>query len=135
MLVFFLIIKGTDVLSIPSDLISVGHFRFGVTIKINQKKRPESVPEYHCVKDEIRRILANLFKLGRRFSQIHTDNNIFFLNFLIQKICVHPWPRPGFLQPEASMNPSRQGGLRPKWDFLYYQVIKKGKRSHIFLRV
>jgi hypothetical protein len=22
------------------------------------------------------------------------------------------------------MNPSRQGGLRPKWDFLYYQVTR-----------
>jgi len=64
MLVFFLIMKGTDVLSIPSDLISVGHFHFGVTIKINQKKWPESVPEYHCVKDEIRRLLANLFKFS-----------------------------------------------------------------------
>ena len=64
MLVFFLIIEGTDVLSIPSDLTSVGHFHFGVTIKINQKKWPETVPEYHCVKDEIRRILANLFKFS-----------------------------------------------------------------------
>ncbi len=71
MLVFFLIIKGTDVLSIPSDLISVGHFHFGVTIKINQMKRPESVPEYHCVKDEIRRILANLFKLSKKGKRSH----------------------------------------------------------------
>jgi hypothetical protein len=103
MLVFFLIIKGTDVLSIPSDLISVGHFHFGVTIKINQKKWPESVPEYHCVKDEIRRILANLFKFS----------------------------------PPAPPSPFKGEGLGggPKRKFLYCQVIKKGKRSHIFLRV
>jgi len=25
------------------------------------------------------------------------------------------------------MNPSRQGGLHPKWDFLYYQVKEDGE--------
>jgi len=41
--------------------------------------------------------------MGRRFSQIYTDNNTFFLNFLIQKICVH---------------------LRPKWDFYTMNLVR-----------
>jgi len=46
-LVFFLIKKRTDAPSILLDLISVRHFPFGVTIKINRKRLPENVLEYY----------------------------------------------------------------------------------------
>jgi len=49
---------------------------------------------------------------------------VFSLNF-----CVHPWPRPGFRQPEGSMNPSRQGGLPPKCKFLYYLITAGATRK------
>jgi len=45
--------------------------------------------------------------MSRQGGQIHADKNFYFL---IQKICVN-------------LPAIRQAGLRPKWDFLYYQVV------------
>jgi hypothetical protein len=50
---------------------------------------------------------AYVHAMSRQGGQIHADKNFYFL---IQKICVN-------------LPAIRQAGLRPKWDFLYYQVL------------